>query len=169
MAKFLSRISGKTKEVTPITTSSGAGDASKIPQTDSDGRFHISLMPSGIGPATVVLPASEALSAGNFVNIWNDAGTIKVRKSDATTAGKEADGFVLSAVSSSANATVYKRGTNTSMAGLTAGSEYYLSTTAGGVTALPGPTGAGNVSQFIGKATSATELEFEKYEAVELV
>lgn len=169
MAKFLSRISGKTKEVTPITTSSGATDASKIAQTDTDGRFHTSLMPTGIGPATVVVPASEALSAGDFINLWNDSGTMKARKADATTTGKEADGFVLAAVSSGANATVYKRGTNTARTGLTAGTEYYLSTTAGGVTALPGPVGSGNISQFLGKATSSTEVEFEKYEAVELV
>lgn len=114
------------------TSSAGAGDSGKIPALDSAGLLDSSFMPVGVGADTAPITASEALTAGDFVNIHISSG-IKVRKADATTAGKEADGFVLASVSSSATATVYFRGSNTAVSGLTAGTEYVLSTTAGGV------------------------------------
>jgi len=43
------------------------------------------------------------------------------RKADATTAGKEANGFVLSAVTLGNNATVYFDGTDTQLSSLTPG------------------------------------------------
>ncbi|MGH7291080.1 MAG: hypothetical protein ACREJT_07725, partial [Myxococcota bacterium] len=94
------------------------------------------------------------------VSVWNDSGTQKVRKADATAAGKEATGFVLAGAASGANATVFFEGTNTQLSGLTPGARYYLDTTAGAVVDTP-PTGSGNVVQFIGTAVSATEISFE--------
>lgn len=110
------------------------------------------------------ITASEDLAAGNLVNVWNSSGA-KVRKADATTAGKPAHGFVLAAVSSGAPATVYFEG----LVGrpvLTPG-DYYLSTTPGGVTATP-PSGSGNVVQRIGVAVSTTAIDFEADDPVEL-
>ena len=49
---------------------------------------------SGGGADTGTVTTSEALAAGDLVNIWNSSGA-KARKADATTAGKEAHGFVL--------------------------------------------------------------------------
>lgn len=63
--------------------------------------------PPGVVTLPATIAASESLSAGDFVNIWSDAGTPKVRKADASTSGKEAVGFVLSAVTSGSQATVY--------------------------------------------------------------
>lgn len=158
--------SGFLQEQEVITQSSGAGDAGKLVGLDSTGKLDQSLMPVGIGADTKVIQASENLSAGDFVNVWNDSGTVKVRKADASAGvSKKADGFVLSAVSSGNNATVYFEGTNTQLSGLTGGSNYFLSTTAGGATTTP-PTTSGYIVQYLGKALSSSEISFEPGEPI---
>jgi len=159
--RFMARIGGKNKQVEAKVGSAGASDAGKIGAYDSSGRWPMSTMPLGVGVNTQVAPASEALSAGNFVNIWSDAGVAKVRLADNSN-GRSADGYVIEAVASAADATVYPLdGTNPELIGLTPGAEYWLGT-AGGVTGTPlDETDAGNVnkiSQYLGKAKSATEL-----------
>ncbi len=138
-------------------TSAGAADAGKIAQLDGSGRLDSTLLPVGVGADTAIIVASEALAAGDFVNVWNSTGA-KVRKADATVAGKEAHGFVLTAVAASANATVYFEGTNTAVTGQTPG-VLYLSTVAG-KPASAAPTGSGNVVQIVGFAVSATAMNF---------
>lgn len=166
--KYIALITGKLKEVEALVTSAGAGDAGKIPALDAAGLLDASLMPVGVGATVVVAPASEALTAGNFVNLWNDAGTLKVRKADATTNAKPALGFVLENVSEAANATVYLLSQmNTGVSGLTIGSDYFLSTTPGGVTTTA-PSAAGNIVQFIGKATQTTALPFLNVNTIEV-
>lgn len=165
--EFLTRVAGKTKQGIGISESAGAGDQNKLISTNSSGELDATFLPAGVGADTISVEASENLAAGDFVSLWNDGGTLKVRKADATTAGKEADGFVLAAVTSGNNATVYREGTNSQVSGLTIGDEYWLSTTAG----LPtdtSPAADGNVSQFLGKAKSATELCFVWSEPVEI-
>src|SRR5687768_3186062 len=107
-------------------SSAGAGESGKLVQLDGSGRIDNTMMPVGIGADTALITASEALAAGDFVNIWNSTGA-KVRKADATTE-KPAHGFVLAAVSSGAQATVYFEGTNTGVTGQTPGG-VFLSTT----------------------------------------
>jgi hypothetical protein len=105
--------------------------------------------------------ASEALVAGDLVNIWDDSGTPKARLADAS-ANKQADGFVLADVDSGDPATVYSQGINDQVSGLTGGIEQYLSASVpGGVTATA-PTASGNLVQRVGKAFSATALDFKK-------
>ena len=146
-------------------TSAGAGDAGKLVQLDGAGRIDSTMMPVGIGADTATITASEALAAGDFVNIWDSTGA-KARKADATVAGKEAHGFVLSAVSNGAAATVYFEGTNTGVTGMTPG-PVFLHTTAGGATATA-PSGSGNIVQRIGFATSATSVNFQSQPPVTL-
>ena len=165
--KFLRLLSGVISELEALVTSAGAGDAGKIPALDATGKLDNSFMPVGIGADSKILPASENLAAGDLVNVWNDSGTAKARKADATTAGKEANGFVLSAVTLGNNATVYFDGTDTQLSSLTPGAAYYLAATAGGVTDTP-PSGSGNVLQRVGRALSATELTFEPGEPITL-
>ena len=166
-------------------TSAGAGDAGKIPalnasgilddtiinatvttaankivKLDGSGKLDVTVMPTGIGADTASITASEALAAGDLVNIWNNGGTANVRKADASTSGKEAHGFVLSAVSASAAATVYFEGTNTQQTGLTPGVQFLSATTAGKATATA-PTGTGKVVQRVGLAVSATAFNAE--------
>lgn len=147
------------------TTSAGAGDSGKVVALDASGRIDNSMMPVGIGADTATIQASEALAAGDFVNVHNSGGA-RVRKADATAAGKEAHGFVLSAVSNGANATVYFEGTNTQVSGQTPGTVFLLAT-AGTAGATP-PSTAGNVVQKLGVAVSATAINFERGEPIVL-
>ncbi len=158
--KFLRLVNGVLTEIFGVQTSAGAGNAGDLVSLDDTGRIDNSMMPVGIGVDTAVINASEGLAAGDWVNIWNDTGTAKVRKADATTAGKEANGFVLAAVTSGNPATVYFEGTNTQVTGQTPGA-VFLQTTAGtgGATI---PSASGNVVQQIGMAVSATAVNFER-------
>lgn len=151
-------VSGGHQEYAGTVTSTGVTEAGKIVALDANGKLDNTLMPTGIGADTKILTASEALAAGDFVNIHNSTGA-KVRKADATTVGKEAHGFVLAAVSNGASATVYFEGTNNQVSGATPG-VVFLSTTAGGFTSTA-PSTTGNVTQKIGIAISATEINFE--------
>lgn len=190
--KVLSNNAGQLQEVASISTSAGAADAGKIIATNAsgqidgsflnttvssspnklvmtggDGKIDVSVLPTGVGADTAVINASEALAAGDLVNIWNNSGTANVRKADASTAGKEAQGFVLAAVASGQPATVYFEGTNTQMTGLTPGRQY-LSTTPG-KTSATAPTGSGQVVQVVGFAVSATAMNFQSNPPIVLV
>lgn len=145
--------------VNSTVTSAGAGSSGKIVALDGSGRIDPSAMPVGIGADTQTMTASEAISAGAFVNVWNNAGVAKVRNADATVAGKEAHGFVLAAIASGAAGAVYFEGTNTGVSAQLGG-PVYLSTTAGVGASTP-PTGSGNVQQVLGFATSATTVNFQ--------
>ena len=156
---FLRLVSGVITEILGVQTSAGAGNAGDIVALDNNGRIDNSMMPVGIGADTASIDASENLAAGDWVNVWNSSGA-KVRKADATTAGKEAHGFVLAAVTSGNPATVYFEGTNNQVSGQTPGT-VYLQTTAGtgGATI---PSASGNVVQQLGVAVSATAVNFER-------
>lgn len=152
---------GVPTEQAAIQSSAGAGSAGKIPALDAAGKFDTSMMPVGIVAPTATVLASEALSAGDLVNVWNNAGTANVRKADASTTGKQADGFVLAAVLNGASATVFFPGDeNTAVTGLTPGRQFLSDTTPGASTTTV-PTTAGHLVQPIGTATSATVLIFE--------
>lgn len=163
-SKFLALISGRIREIAATVVSSGVSDDGKIVALDATGRLDTSVLPVGIGAETKQVQASESLNAGDVVNIWNSAGQFRVRKADATTSGKEATGFVLSAVTSGQTATVYLEGTITGLGGLLPG-RMYLSTTPGTITATP-PSGSGNVVQYVGNAVSTTEVSFESSDGV---
>lgn len=138
--------------------SAGAGDAGKIPALDSSGRLDSSTMPAGVGQNTSTIPASEALSAGDMVNIYDNAGVANVRKADNSNA-RRAHGFVLAPVAAAANATVYGPGDLiTGLSGLTIGAEYLLGTAGAVSTAVPTATGA--IVQSIGVAESDSAVRF---------
>lgn len=159
MPKFIKQNAGALVEEATVTAG-GAPNAGKVPELDGNGRLHNSMMPTGIGADTAVIAASEALAAGDFINVWDSSGA-KVRKADGSAAGKPANGFVLTAVASGANATVYFEGTNDQVSGQTPG-EVFLSATAAGKTVAEAPTGAGKVVQSLGIAISPTAINFER-------
>lgn len=159
MSKYITNNNGQLQEVIANTVSGGSGDAGKIIALDSAGRIDNSMMPVGIGADTASILTSEVLSSGNYVNIWNNAGAFNVRKADATIAGKEAHGFVLSSYNSSTQATVYFEGTNTGVTGQTPG-VVFLSTTAG-IGSSTAPSASGNAVQVLGFAVSATAVNFQ--------
>jgi hypothetical protein len=164
--KYIAIISGIRKLVEGLVTSSGAGDAGKLVALDGSGRLDASVMPVGVGADTKTIEASENLSAGNLVNVWNDGGTQKVRKADA---GNKyaANGFVLSSVTSGQDASVYLEGTITGLTSKTPGARQYLSDTAGELTETP-VTASGAYHQFVGTAVSDTEVSFEPDDVVEM-
>lgn len=155
--KYLYDNAGTLTERELTVTSAGAASAGKGIAADATGRLDGSFMPVGIGADTVSIPASEALAAGDYVNVWNSTGA-KVRKADASTLGKEAHGFVLAAVANGANATVYFEGSNTQVTGQTAG-KIFLSSTPGQGTSTS-PNISGGINQIIGFATSPTNVNF---------
>lgn len=157
--KFLTFLSNKIQFVTAIATSAGIGDANKIIATGSDGKLDSTLMPTGIGADTQSVVSSENLTAGDWVNVYDNGGTPNVRKADANPE-RACTGFVLAGVTSPAAATVYRSGTNTQRSGLTTGTYYYLSTTAGSEVATA-PTTATDIIQGLGYASSATAIAFQ--------
>lgn len=165
--KYLRHNNGGLAEVEAKVTSAGAGDAGKIIALDAAGKLDNSVLPTGIGADTNSVQASESLSAGDWVNVHDVAGAFRVRKADASAAGKQAVGFVLAGVASGAQATIFGEGTNNQVTGQTPGAVYLSATTPGAGTATP-PSGTGKVVQRVGTAMSATTVNFEQHPTIEL-
>lgn len=184
MAKYLVlRSDGAYQQMNTVDTSDGAEDADQIPSlnadgvldpsllgaattgadvvvlTGPDGRLDPTLMPTGVGADTASIVASEALSAGTIVNIFDSGGGVsRVRRADAG-AGRPADGFVLETYAQDEPARVYFEGFNTQLADLVPG-RAFLSLTPGGATSTA-VTGAGNILQVLGVAYAPTILYFK--------
>ncbi len=152
--KFLNLENGKKVLDNAIDASAGAADAGKIIKLDAGGQIDPSMLPAS---GAITLEASEALLAGDFVNLFDDAGTVRMRKADNSN-GRQADGYVLTAVAPLASATIepLHTGVNNGLAGLTLGARYFLGT-AGGVVAVA-PSLPTELVQCLGVARSATEL-----------
>lgn len=156
-SKLIQLVNGIFTQVAAIVTSAGAADDGKIPALDSTGRLDASVMPVGIAADVKVLPSTENIGAGKYVNIYDNGGTPSVRLADNSNS-RFAHGFVKDAVVSPANATIYFEGANDDLSGLTAGQRQFLGT-AGAATPTP-PTFAGGaqISQLLGTAISPTEI-----------
>ncbi|WP_226358546.1 hypothetical protein [Pseudonocardia sp. ICBG601] len=166
--KYLHNNAGTLTEREASTVSAGAADSGKIPALDPTGRLDASMLPVGLGADTAQVTASEALAAGDLVNIHPAGdGAARARKADASTTGKEAHGFVLSAADADTAATVYFEGTDTQVTDLTPGRNYLSASTPGGATATA-PSGPGQVVQLVGYATSATALNFNSLTPIAL-
>jgi hypothetical protein len=161
VSKFLKNSAGNIVEEAGVQSSAGAGDAGKIGALDSTGRWDTTMMPVGMGAETKSIVASEALAAGDFVNIYNNSGVISVRKADASNSAKRANGYVLAAVLNAAMATVYYGNLNNQKSGLTLGAPQFLSATTAGGTTETAPTTAGHLVQRLGVATLTTEMLVE--------
>lgn len=167
--KFLTiAANGAQQLIAAITSSAGAGDGNKVIATGADGKIHSSFFPTGFGDETGVAVAGENLAAGNFVNVYNNAGVATVRKADASN-GRDANGFVLAAVASGSNATVYRMGANNQLSGLIPGATYYLSATTAGTVTTTAPSASGQMIQELGTAFDATTLIFTDRGVVEIV
>lgn len=157
--KYIQLGSTGLEEKVATNSSSGVGNAGDIVALDDTGKLPLNMLPTGIGPATKSMVASEALTAPCLVNIWSDSGAFKIRYADAAT-NKPADGFLLASVASGASGNVYFEGEVSGMTGLTP-VDYWLSTTVPGGVQTTIPTTAGHIAQRIGKGLSATSLDFE--------
>jgi hypothetical protein len=137
----------------------GVANAFQVPALNAAGQLDVTMMPTGVGPDTEQMVASEALSAGALVNVYANSGAPNARNADGSTTGKQADGFVLAAVAAGGQATVYLSGLNTAVSGLTPGLAFLSDTALGGVAAA-GATAAGRTFQQVGVVTQAGHLQF---------
>jgi hypothetical protein len=157
--KFLRLVSGVLTEIFGIQASAGAGNAGDLVSLDDTGRIDSSMMPTGFGSETTTAVASEALAAGDYVNLYNNASALGVRKADASGGvAKRAHGYVIAAVTNGGTATIYYGNLNNQKSGLTIGSTYYLSAATPGAVATTTPSTAGQIVQELGVARSATEI-----------
>ncbi|WP_373078708.1 hypothetical protein [Zhongshania sp.] len=156
---------GRLVETAPAQTSSGAADADRLVATGSDGYIDPTLLPPGIDDAKTVV-ASEAISAGDLINIFDDAGTPKARKADGSTYSKRAMGYALDSITLAASGRIRLDGIVTGLSGLTIGAKYYLSAATPGSVTTTAPVAVGAIVQSVGEAVSATELSFERGEPV---
>jgi len=168
--RYLRLDQGKIKQLEATVVSTGASEAGDIPALDGTGKLDPSVLPVGVGADVKLLEADEALSAGDYVNIFDDGGTEKVRLADNSN-GREAHGFVLDAFSAAATATVYFEGSNTALAGLTAGERQYLGT-AGDVISTPldnnDVANAGKIHQLLGTAIDSTTVNTDIDDCISL-
>lgn len=158
---------GLKKQQSALVTSAGAADQNRIVKTNAAGVLDSTLFPAGIGDESKGLTASEALSAGDFVNIFNDPiDGPRVRRANATARGTEAVGFVSDNFAAGELATVFFEGENTALTGLVAGTTLFLSADTPGGATDTAPNAVGNVVQVIGKACSATSAIFKEDDGV---
>jgi hypothetical protein len=157
---FLALVNGIPTQSQGTVVSTGIDEAGKVVHLDAQGLLDVSVLPPGIGADVAIVTASEALSAGDFVNIWDNMGDANVRRADASVAGKEAHGFVLEGFASGTPATVYFEGTNHQVGGQTPGPVYLSDIAPGAANGTP-PTTAGHIVQRLGVAVSASAINAE--------
>jgi hypothetical protein len=150
---YLTQKTGRRQEVLAVTAG-GIANAGGIPALDANGRLTSDMMPSGFGADADTLTASEALSKGAFVNVYDaGSGSFKVRNAVATGVGYEAHGYVLTDVAANAVASVMFDDNNSSVTAATPGPVWLSKDVPGGFTSTP-PTGAGIISQRLGVAVA---------------
>ena len=152
-SNFLTLVNGVKTLVSSI--SAFTGTANEVVSTNGSGFIDATLLPPGVGVKTVQAVANGAIGAGDYVNIYDDTGTLTVQLADEST-GIPANGFALAAILDTATGTINITGINDQLSGLTAGVVYWLDA-AGAVTASPAFTEDG-ATQCLGPALSATEL-----------
>lgn len=155
--KILTLVNGRPTNITPITTSAGAADGLKVFQTDASGKIDVTFMPNGVAADVVSIIASEAIGAGDFVNVYSNAGVANVRKAIASSNTFEAHAYVIASVAAGGTASVYYDDNNTFQSGMTPGLQFLSDVTAG-KTASIAPTTAGTIAQIVGVASSATSV-----------
>ena len=155
---------GRLKRQTASDTSTGAPDAGKVVALASNGKIDPTMIDStALGGGGDAIICTEALSAGDWVNIFLSGGVRKCRKALAQDATKPAHGFVTAAFASGATATVYRSGTNTKVAltGFTSsdiGTAIFLSASTSGASTKTPPSTAGQLLQRIGYISDVNTL-----------
>lgn len=160
--------SGKDKMIEATVASTGVGEAGDIVALDGTGKLDPSVLPVGVGPDIKLAEADEALSAGDYVNFFDDGGTVKVRLADNSN-GREAHGFVLDAFAAAATATVFFEGPNTAAPAGTAGQRAYLGTAGGVITTPLNPSiNIGDIHQYLGVYVDTNEINTDTDDCVQL-
>ena len=158
----------KLKEGTEVST--GVAESGDLVALGSNGKLDASVLPVGVGPDVAVLEASEDLTAGEYVNIFDDAGTPKVRLADNSNS-RPAHGWVTAAALTGAQATVYFEGPNESAPAGTTGDRAYLGTAGGVLTVALDetlPANDGKLHQLLGNYVGANVINTDIQDCVEL-
>jgi len=155
---------GRLTRKSASDSSTGSPDAGKVVALASNGKIDPTMIDStALGGGGDAIVCTEALTAGDWVNIYLSGGVRKCRKALAQDGTKPAHGFVTASYTSGSTATVYRSGTNTKvpLTGFTAsdiGAALFLSaTTSGGSTKTP-PSTSGQMLQRIGYISDVNSL-----------
>lgn len=148
-----------------VAASAGSGDAGKLAALDAAGRLDITFMPVGVSTEAVSVVAAETMAAGDYGNLHNVAGTLKVRKADNSN-NRPANCFLLAGIANAGTGTVYLEGTNTGLSSRTPGAIQYLGTT--GAATETAPSAAASIVQVLGTALSTTAANFEPEQPITL-
>lgn len=158
---FISRVNGTFKRVFALDKSTGSADAGKVVALNVEGKIDKTMLPDAVDTADLI-PTTENLSAGDFVNIYRtEGGILSVRLADNSNA-RIAHGFVKEAFTTGTTASIYTLGViNAHVTGLAIGERCYLGTT-GKVMQTPldeaSNANTGYISQYLGIAKSANEI-----------
>lgn len=97
--------------------------------------------------------------AGHYMNLFNDAGVLKIQPANAAPTTLWADGYITADIAAGAvGEFIMSRGNNQALTGLTIGQRYWLDGSGtGGIRTTP-PVAAGTLEQYLGIAVTATEL-----------
>lgn len=154
--KYQTLQAGREKMVEATVVSTGISQAGDIVALGTDGKLDPSVMPAGIGADVKVLETTETLTAGKYVNIYDDTGTAKCRLADATN-DRPAHGFVNSPFAIGEMASVYFEGANNDLSGIIAGTRYYLGASGAATAVVPAlPTAV--IHQFLGVGIDSTTV-----------
>lgn len=143
-----------------VQTSAGSGDAGKLAKLNASGYFDSTLLPPGVGEEAKTMTTSEAVTAGNLVNIHDDTGA-KVRKADASgPSPKPAHGFVTASAAMGETVKVYPVAFLAGLSGMTIGAKYFLAKTPGGITTDVSGYVSGDLIQEVGFMYDTDTLSF---------
>lgn len=163
--KYLINNSGNLSEARATQVSAGAATAGALIAANTAGVLDSTFLPAGIGPDAISAPATAAIAANSLVNVYSNSGTLSLRPADNTVAGSEANAYSTAAIASGATGTVnLGNGIVTGFSGLTIGAMAYLGTVGAVVSAAP--SASGNIVQQVGKALSATSIQFAPQQTI---
>lgn len=124
--------------------------------------FALALTPApSPGPAPgLVLPASEAIAAGDLVNAYVNTGVMTVRKADGSDPAKFCNGFSLTGIGNGSTGPIQFAGFNDKVTVSTGASEVWLSDVTPGAFTTTAPTTSGHLLQAVGTAVLGLGLAF---------
>ena len=162
--KYLENNAGQIREAISANSSAGGADANKLVALNASGKIDSTMLLATDTEDTfsIVVDAGVTLSAGDNVNIYDNAGA-KARLADNSN-NRPAHGFVKAGYAAASTAIIYKEGTNDQLTALTPGVPYFLGTV--GNTVATAPTASGAIVQRLGVAFSATDLDFERSQTI---
>lgn len=114
----------------------------------------------------VGVQAIEDIAAGEFVNVHDSGGSLRVRLAIASDPARFANGYALADIASGATGTVLFSGLNASAVVATAAPEVWLSDSVAGAFSLVPPSAEGSIIQPLGAALPGAGVFFSLRERV---